>query len=263
MSLTVGKALALLRLIAQAENPLGLMQIAERGGLDKSTAARLLAPLAKDGLISRSSNKRYALGAGVFALATSYIGRNDVRRLAQPSLRRIRDAIRETVTLHLLMGEMRVCLDGVESPEEVRRAVPLGEIQKLHEGPTGKVILASLPPARRAAILAGQALSPAELAELRSQFDRIARDGFMAAADDRVLGISGLSAPIFNSLGVCGSITVAGPKERLTRSRMEAAAPLLLSEVAQLSAALGGGASVPPARDRSAHRKPDRKTQRA
>jgi IclR family acetate operon transcriptional repressor len=218
VSQTVGKALTLLRLIAQAEQPLGLMQLAERGGFDKSTAARLLAPLAEHGLISRSADKWYALGAGLFALATSFIRQHDIRRLARPHLRRIRDATRETVSLRLLMQDGRICLDGIESPEEVRRAVPLGEVQPLHEGPTAKVILAFLPPPRQAALLAALELCPDDFVALGGQLDRIARRGFMAIVDDRVLGVSGLSAPVFNSEGVCGSITVAGPKEGRARA---------------------------------------------
>src|SRR6266568_9490873 len=98
MSLTVGKALTLLRLIAQAEQPLGLLQLAERGNLDKSTVARLLAPLTEHRLISRGADKRYALGAGLFTLSASFIRRHDIRRLAQPHMLRIRDATRETVS---------------------------------------------------------------------------------------------------------------------------------------------------------------------
>ncbi len=255
MSNTVARALTLLNLISESDRPLGLLQLAELSGLDKSTAARLLATLADHRFVSRSAEKKFSLGVGLFSLSANFMRRHDLRRLVQPHLRRIRDATRETVSFHLLVEDARVCLDGIESPEEVRRGVPHGEVHPLHEGPTGKIILAAMPQARQAAVIARLGLQPKNLAGLQRQLTLGASQGYIASSDDRALGFSGLSAPVFNTDGVCGSVTVAGPKERWTPARMNKYAAAFVREVAQLTGELGGQFDAPARPERIPRRR--------
>lgn len=251
MSNTVGRALKLLSLISEADRPLGLLQLAELGGLDKTTAARLLATLAEHRFVSRSAEKKYKLGIGLFSLSTNFIRRHDLRQIIQPNLRRIRDATRETVSFHLLVEDARVCLDGIESPEDVRRGVPHGEVHPLHEGPTGKVILAAMLPRQQADVMAKLGLQSKDLADLQRQLTVGSSQGYIASSDDRALGFSGLSAPVFNTDGVCGSVTVAGPKERWTSVRMNKYAATFVREVGQLTNELGGQSNIPAPPDRT------------
>jgi len=240
MSSTVDKALNLLKLVAASDPPRGLMEIAHAAKVDKSTALRLLTTLSNHGFVSRDAERRYHLGGGLLTLTSRFADRLDLKALALPRLCELAGAARETASLHLLSGNARVCIDGVEGPEPIRRRVPLGEVQPLHEGPTGKVILAFLPAPSQAQFLDTANLVPAATDRIRRQLVHIRRQGYMAAIDDRVPGASGLSAPLFERGQVCASITIAGPKERWTSARMAAFAPKLLAAATDISDGLGG-----------------------
>jgi DNA-binding IclR family transcriptional regulator len=239
MSRTVDKALSLLKLVASSDAALGLMDIASTAQVDKSTALRLLTSLSKHGFVSRDAERRYCLGSGLLELTSRFTERRDLRGVALPRLRALAAATRETASLHLLTGHARVCIEGVEGPEPINRRVPLGEVQPLHEGPTGKVILAFLPAPSQEHYFAAANLAPAATDRIRRQLAGIRSKGYMAAIDDRVPGASGLSAPLYERGQICASVTVAGPKERWTLARMTAFAPKLLAATKDISDCLG------------------------
>jgi DNA-binding IclR family transcriptional regulator len=235
MSSTVDKALGLLKLVATSQTSLGLMEIASAADIDKSTALRLLTTLSKHGFVSRDAQRCYHLGSALFAMTTGFAEQSDLRLLALPHLRNLASTTRETASLHLLIDNARVCIEGVDSPEPIRRQTPLGEVHHLHEGPTGKVILAFLPDNSLKRYQSATGLTSEMLDRIRPQLALIRSQGFLNAIDDRVPGASGLSAPIFKHGEVCASITIAGPKERWTEGRMLAFAPELLAATAGIS----------------------------
>ncbi len=238
MSQSAVRTLKLLRLVALSTEPLGLMDAAEAAGLDKSTTARLLGGLVDTGFLVRDPDtRRYRVGPELIAIGSSSLRRADLQQVTAPRLVELRDATEETATLHVRVGDQRVCIGGVESRLDVRRVTPLGEQLGVHEGPTGKVMLAFLPSQEAAGILERSGTAQAGVAAL---LERVRRDGYMAAIGDRTPGIGAISAPVFDAAGVRGSISVAGPAERWGMERMTAFAPELLAVARDVSAAIGG-----------------------
>lgn len=237
MSQSAVRTLKLLRLVALSPEPLGLMDVAEAAGLDKSTTARLLGGLVETGFLTREPDtRRYRVGPELIALGSSSLRRSDLQQVAAPRLAELRDATEETATLHVRVGDQRVCIGGVESRHDVRRVTPLGEQLGVHEGPTGKVVLAFLAPHEAAGILQRAGVAADGLEPL---LERIRRDGYMVAVGDRTPGVGAISVPVFDGGGVRGSISVAGPAERWGIERMTAFAPELLAVAREVSAAIG------------------------
>src|SRR6478735_1523359 len=97
MSQTVDRALSILPLLA--EGPADLGQVADRLGVHKSTALRLLRTLHEHGLVYRQSDQRYRLGARLFALAQEAMENLDVREIAHAHLLRLNEKCGHTVHL--------------------------------------------------------------------------------------------------------------------------------------------------------------------
>ena len=145
VSRTAARTLDLLEHVARAPGPAGLIELAGDTGIDKSTAARLLAFLAERELVVRDPvTRRYAPGPALLALGAAALQRSDLRAGARPYLERLRAATGETVTLHVRVADAFVCIDGLEGTSPIRRAVPLGESIPLYVGVDGKAILAFL-----------------------------------------------------------------------------------------------------------------------
>lgn len=238
MSQVAARAFNVLEQVARSDEPLGLMEVASRLDADKSAALRTLAFLEHRGLLRRdAATKKYRIGPTLLSLAAIAIRRADLPQVAQPHLAALRDLTAETVSLHVRVGDDRVCIAGAESSQVIQRVLTIGEPVPLWLGPSGKVILAFLPDAERAAIL-GRA--DVDRKRVTRDIGRAQRDGFLVVTSDRTPGVGAVSAPILDATGAVGSITIAGPEERWTPSAMREVAATLVNAAAVVSAELGG-----------------------
>lgn len=86
----VRKAVAILRLLSRAPEPMGVNAISKELGLVPSTCLHILRVLAAEGLVAtESGTKRYTLDVGILSLARSLMRGNEMVRLIQPELDRI------------------------------------------------------------------------------------------------------------------------------------------------------------------------------
>jgi DNA-binding IclR family transcriptional regulator len=144
---TATRALELLELFSGSSHPLGLAEIVDTTDLNRSAAYRLIRALESRRMIVREPNgRRYEVGAGLIAMSARVLDRVNIRRVGRPFVDTIAAATGETVTAHVRNGRQRVCVDVAEGRHQIRRVVPLGETLPLYAGPTGKAILAFVPP---------------------------------------------------------------------------------------------------------------------
>lgn len=227
----------MLEQVARSEVPLGLMEVAARLDADKSAAMRSLAFLEERGMLRRDgATKKYRIGPGLLSLAAIAMSKADLPQVAQPYLARLRDLTEETVSLHVRVGDERVCIAGAESPHVIQRVLTIGVPVSLCLGPSGKVILAFLQDDDRAGVVArasaGSGRLDADLASARA-------DGYLIVTNDRTPGVGAISAPVFDANGVTGSITIAGPEERWTRKAMQRVASALVDAARGVSTEMG------------------------
>jgi DNA-binding IclR family transcriptional regulator len=228
-----------LDLVAQSEGPVTRKELVDQSGLDRSTLARILKTLESTRMISFDSEaKTYTVGIKLLSWAGAFMRGNDLRQTAAPILRQLREASNETATLHIRSGFDRVCIDGVESPDEIRRVVVLGERVPLWQGTTSKVILAQLSAEEVAEIEERASAEGASLNGIDDQLAAAREHGYLTLAEDRVPGVGSISAPIFEAGVVVGAFSVAGPANRWTDERCEEIAPLLVRLAGCVSASI-------------------------
>ncbi|GHB04585.1 IclR family transcriptional regulator [Streptomyces chryseus] len=152
MSQTVDRALSILPLLAQGPADLG--QVADRLGVHKSTALRLLRTLHEHGLVYRQQDQRYRLGARLFALAQEAVENLDVREIAHPHLAALNNECGHTVHLAVYEeNEVEVLyIDKVESRYPVRMYSRIGKPVAITVAAVAKLLLADLPEAERRTI---------------------------------------------------------------------------------------------------------------
>jgi DNA-binding IclR family transcriptional regulator len=235
---SVERAFELMFGLAAHPDGVGLQQLARETGCSKSTVHRLLATLQALGVAEQDSgSKLYRPGSRLAELAPA--GEPDLRRLALPIMRQLRDETEETVTLHLIEGDSHVVVEQVESEHEIRRINPIGQPVPLLAGATARAILAFLPPEDAEAALARVA-SPDEPSPSPDELAGIRRRGFSLSAGERLAGGTAMSAPVFDGSGrLCAALSVSGPRFRFTTARAARCGPLLLAAARRLSMALG------------------------
>jgi len=237
----VERAVAVLESLADGE--LGTNEIARRTGLNASTASRQLATLVAGGLVEHVADTgRYRLGLRLVELGSAALGRFDLRDLARPHLRALVDATGETATLSVPGETDAITVDFVQSPRSVRSVAQLGRPSIGHATAAGKIVLAfdasardSLPLRRYTTrtIVDDQALD--------AELERVRRDGFARATDEREVGLAAIAAPVLNRAGELVAIVgVQGPSERFRGRELTGAVVSLRDVVVALSRAVGG-----------------------
>src|SRR4051794_3425075 len=77
------------------EAELGATKVAQRLGVAKSTACRMLAALASGGLLERTPSGRYRLGLRLFEIGQLAVDRLMLREVSLPVLGELREVLRE------------------------------------------------------------------------------------------------------------------------------------------------------------------------
>jgi DNA-binding IclR family transcriptional regulator len=245
MSQSAERMLVLLQAVVRSERPIGLMEVADATGIDKSTAMRLLGSLVNRGFLQRHTiTRQYSVGPALVSLGAAAMKRMDIVRAARGQMEAIFHETTESVTLHVPVGLDRVCVDGIESTHALRRGVSLGEILPIYAGPTGKVMLAHLPAPDRDKAFARADADGLDTARLRELTTMAGRQGYLSLIGDRTPGVGAISVPIFGYGGIAGALSVAGPEERWGLERMAAYAPHMLAAAHSISAMIGGASEA-------------------
>lgn len=198
----LAKGMALMRAIVADDGASGLGAIGDRLGLSRTTVHRLLAELQRQGLVMRTRRGRYGAGLGLVGLGAGLTLHGQLAAAARDPMRRLSAALDLTAHLGVLQNDMVTYLVKVPSP----RASALftreqGQLEAYCSG-IGKVLLAHLPPAERAAYLAGGpfvALTERTLTapdRIEAALNQARIDGFAADEGEVAQGLRCLAAPV-------------------------------------------------------------------
>jgi IclR family acetate operon transcriptional repressor len=240
----IDRALAVLGVLAEASQPMGVTEIARRVGLPKSVVHYHVSALVRNRYAEARPDRRYGLGYAALRLGRGNHSNLELRSRALPHMRVLHHETWETVTLSVLVGRERVYVDQLVSPQEIKLSVELGRPFPLHAGASGRAILAFLPADLREALLAeplerlssGTVVDPASLREL---LDAARATGIAISRGERHEGAAAVAAPVFDTHGVAGAMSVCGPEFRFDEASLERFTPLLKAAGVRLSRELG------------------------
>ena len=134
-----------LRLVAEAEEPLGVSAISRRLGLPASTVYRALITLEESDYLVRYQNMpRYELGPMPRLLNRALVHRFKLHASSRPILRALAEETGQTVALTVRLGWYGLRLAGVYGAQDIYHRDRLGEVMPLHRNLPGIGILAFL-----------------------------------------------------------------------------------------------------------------------
>lgn len=239
---TLERAFAIIRCFSPEQPSLTLQQIADRIGLAKSTAFRLVGALEQAGYLVRLPDLRYSLSLEFVRLAGIANRSLDVARLLRPVLEELAAATGENVTLNSVSGNERVCIDVARSKSPLIGVNKPGERVPLGLGAASMVLMAYLPERELQAVLPSAAkVAKCSAKELVSILATTRSQGYAVSHGGGVGGLTGLSTPIFASDGsVRYAVTVVVPT---ARAKGRVASLLVQARQASIAAShkLGGG----------------------
>jgi IclR family KDG regulon transcriptional repressor len=241
------RAIAILDCFCISQPELGVREIARQLNLHPSTVGRMVATMASLGILKQDKEShRYLMGSKVLTWSSVYMNNLDVRAQAHPYLEDLYKTTQETVSIYIMDGNERVCIDRFDSPRTIRMVAHIGERLPLYAGASGKVLLAFMPPEQRDDILKNlrlERLSATTIVNIdtfRKELAVVEKRGYAISHGERLEGASGIAAPVFDASNqVVASINISGPTPRFTKEKLPTYATLLVQATTRLSVALG------------------------
>jgi DNA-binding IclR family transcriptional regulator len=228
------------------DGPLGVTEVAERAGLPKSTAARLLATLVGEGAVEQvPGDTSYRLGPRLITLSAGFSLARSLAAIARPMLIDLAEASGEAAGLAMPDGDLVHYIDQVDTEQPVLVRDWTGARVPLHAVSSGQVLLAFRTPAaieryveRPMERFTDRTLTDPD--SVRERLREVRRQGFIWAMDEFEAGTSSIAAPIADASGeVIAAVHVHGPSYRFPEKGSEAdLAQLILAGAARIAAGL-------------------------
>ena len=206
-SQSLERGLGILAAFTPTQPSLGVSELAREVGLSRSTTHRYMSTLTRLGYLQQDpSSRRYRLGPRVLDLGFSAINSMELRVISSPYLQRLSDETGFTVNMAILEGRDILYVERCRSSRAGQREIDLN----LHVGSRlpayctsmGKVLLAYLPPERRAALLDGIPLGkrgPNTLTSrkaLEAELAAIRERGLALNNEELAYGLRSSAAPV-------------------------------------------------------------------
>jgi DNA-binding IclR family transcriptional regulator len=235
---------------ALAGGPIGVTEVADRADLPKSTAARMLASLAREGAVEQlPGESRYRLGPRIDSLASGLHGARRLAVIARPYLTELAEAIGEVAGLSVPEGDTMHYVDQVDSDHPVGVRDWTGSRIALHAVSSGLAVLAHRSVAAQEAYLA-QPLerftdrTVTDVAAVRARLRRAVQDGVVWTDGEFAEGIASVAAPVADDRGeVIAAVHVHGPSYRFPeRGRQAEVAEHVVTTANRIGRSLRGAA---------------------
>ena len=239
----LGRAFALLDVLAEHTDPVPLKELSARTGLHPSTAHRILNDLTEGRFVDRPEAGSYRLGMRMLELGNLVKARLDVRDAAIGPMRELHKLTHQPVNLSVRQGDEIVYIERTYSERsgmQVVRAV--GGRAPLHLTSVGKLFLAHDDPQRvrsyatRTGLAGHTRNSLTDILSLERELDRVRRQAVARDDEELELGVRCMAAGIYDDQGkLVAGLSVSAPADRLEESWLER----VKGTAAQISAALG------------------------
>jgi IclR family pca regulon transcriptional regulator len=241
----MAKGLAVLESFDTERQRLNATLAAQRAGLTRAAARRHLLTLAHLGYLE-TDGSHFWLAPKVLRFSGSYLASARLPRVLQPTLNRLAAQTQESFSAVVLDGAEVVIVARSGQLRLLAYGLHLGARLPAHATSTGRVLLASLPPAEFEAWMAGEGgdralprLTPrtvVEPAAFRALIEQARRDDWCVASEEHELGIHALAVPVRNMQGkTVAALNVVAPPARLeTAAIRRDLLPLLLDAAREL-----------------------------
>ncbi len=233
----LARGLRLLDAFGTGDTALTLTELAERTGLPKPTAYRLLNQLVAWGGLERDGSA-YRIGMKLFVLGQRVPLQRRLRDAALPYLEDLYEATHENIHLSVLDGTASLFLEKVSGRDSMPIGSRVGVRMPAYCTATGKVLLAfsSAEQLRRVVDAGLVRHTPRTIVLpdlLRLDLARTLERGYGINREEAEVGVSAVAAPVFDQRQrVIAAISITGYAHRLDHDRL---APAVVTAARSLS----------------------------
>lgn len=245
---SVQKALQILLAFSTHHPVWGVRELSTHLGFSPATVQRLLQNLKGYGFVDQDPvTRQYRLGNIYFNFLHTLQSTLPITRSALPFMKRLVSVTQETVHLNVIDGMERICVDTLESLQNLKAGMPIGSRSPLYAGASSKCLLAFAEDEFIASYLDQMHLIPItartiiDKADLSRELAAIRNRGYASSLGERNPGLGSLSVPVLNHQGVLmAALSLAIPEIRfLDKEHCDFCRQNLISNARKLSQVMG------------------------
>ncbi|MER2060769.1 MAG: IclR family transcriptional regulator [Niallia sp.] len=207
---------------------LSFNEIITLSGVPKTSVHRMLGSLEDMGFLEKDEEGKYSLGLLFLQFGQLVADRLDIRQVALPIMRKLRDEVDEAVNLIIQDGNEAIYIEKLDTNHPVRLYTAIGRRSPLYAGACSRIILAYLSEEEKEKYLEEITLEPigegtiTDKNELRNQLEETCKNGYTVSKSELENYTVSVSAPIFDHEGkIIAGISIAGPEVRFKEEQLE------------------------------------------
>jgi IclR family pca regulon transcriptional regulator len=200
------RGLAVIRAFDAQRPELTLSEVARHCDLTRAAARRFLLTLADLGYV-RTDGRLFRLTPRVLELGYAYLSSLSLPEVAAPHLERLVAEVHESSSMSVLDGDDIIYVARVPTARIMTVAINVGTRFPAYATSMGRVLLAALPPADRAAYLGRvrlERLAPRTITSaegLRAELERVHDQGYAIVDQELEAGLRSVAAPVRDRSG--------------------------------------------------------------
>lgn len=215
------RALSILSVLAQADDSMGITELARTTGFSKSTVHLSLQTMRALGFVEQDeSSGRYGLGLAAAQLGTAALDNSRLVTMLQGRMRDLADRSKEAVSLGIRVNHEVVFIKRFETSHVLRTSIREGTRMPLHASASGKALMMGMSLEEICAVFPEERLPEQATntlltrSDLLIEWEKTVAQGYATSNDEFVDGVSAAAVPVRVGKRVVASISIAGPTSR-------------------------------------------------
>jgi DNA-binding IclR family transcriptional regulator len=241
----VHKAFQVLRMVAESQRGLRIVELADRLGYSASTTHGLVHALLREkALVQGEDAHELFLGPLIAELAFTGWNYLKVNELAQPILNKVRDRAEATVFLGVRIRTRVMITATAEAMESLKISAPVGTTIPLFAGAVGKVFLARETTERVGQLVAERGLprytlnSITDPEEYLAELNRVRLRGYAVDDEEYLSGVRAVAVALNNRQGLPIAIWVVGFAVNMGLEKLQYVAGIVAASAEKLRSQL-------------------------
>lgn len=243
---SVDRVLDIIEVLSTEQDGLGVTTIANKVGLHKSTAHRLLTTLANRGYVAKTGEGNYKIGLKLIEAVSCYINSLELQTEARPYLMQLTGELGLTSHLGILDRDMVVYIEKMDVVSSIRMYSQIGLRMHSYCSSLGKCLLSNYSKEELNGIMKDCSFirftnnTIGSMEELHKEINKVRKQGWAMDNEEYEIGHRCIGAPIYDYKGdIIAAISASGPKNLIKDDRILEVANAVKKAALELSRSMG------------------------
>ena len=243
---SIERALDIIEAVAANKNSSVLTEIAEKVGLHKSTAYRIISTLLKRGYLKKNADGTYKIGLKLIEAVSYYIDSLELQTEVRPYIAQITAKFGLTSHLGILESDKVVYIEKMDIFSNIKLYSQIGLRMHAYCSSLGKCLLANFSNTQLRSIMGKTEFTRftpntiTTIEALQKEIDSVRQRGWAIDDEEFEIGHRCIGAPVYDYRGdIIAAISASGSTTILTNERIPEIVEYLKQTAAEISQNMG------------------------